>query len=79
MKTAISIPDEVFEEAEATARRLGISRSQLFTRAIAEFMAARRGQRITEALDRVHGRAPEGVDPLLAELQARSVGDRDDA
>jgi metal-responsive CopG/Arc/MetJ family transcriptional regulator len=33
MKTAISIPDDVFEQVEETAARLGMSRSELLTRA----------------------------------------------
>ena len=73
MKTAISIPDHIFEEAEATARRLGMSRSQLFARAVAEFIASHRGQRITDALDRVYDRDHGQVDPGLAELQLRSI------
>jgi hypothetical protein len=40
MKTAISIPDEVFEQAERAAKRLGMSRSELFTRAAIEFLKA---------------------------------------
>lgn len=78
MKTAISIPDDVFDEAEATARRLGMSRSQLFTRAVAAFVEAHRGQRITDALDRVYGDEPAGLDPLLAELQRRSIASEGD-
>jgi hypothetical protein len=39
MKTAISIPDEVFEEAEATAAQLGMSRSEFFTRAVKAYLA----------------------------------------
>jgi hypothetical protein len=40
MKTAISIPDDVFREAERAAKRLGMSRSELFTRAAVEFLSA---------------------------------------
>jgi metal-responsive CopG/Arc/MetJ family transcriptional regulator len=39
MKTAISIPDEVFEEAERLAIELQTSRSQLYSRALQEFVA----------------------------------------
>jgi metal-responsive CopG/Arc/MetJ family transcriptional regulator len=35
MKTAISLPDELFESADALARRMGISRSKLFATAVA--------------------------------------------
>jgi len=54
MKTAISIPDNVFRAAERLARRLGLSRSELYARAVAEFVAQHRGQDITERLNAVY-------------------------
>ena len=53
MKTAISIPDDVFEDAERLASRLQTSRSQLYTRALAEFVARHDDDRVTEAMNRV--------------------------
>jgi hypothetical protein len=41
MKEAISIPDDVFERAEREAQRLGISSSELFTRAVRQFLVVR--------------------------------------
>jgi predicted transcriptional regulator len=43
MKTAISIPDDLFHEVEACTRRLKVSRSRLFTDAAREYLARRRG------------------------------------
>ncbi|EIJ36932.1 hypothetical protein Thini_4454 [Thiothrix nivea DSM 5205] len=37
MKTAISIPDPVFQAAELFARHFGISRSELYTKAVEEY------------------------------------------
>lgn len=51
MKTAVSIPDPLFAEAERTARRLGWSRSQLYTQAVREFVAAQGEDPVTAALD----------------------------
>ena len=51
MKTAISIPDRVFREAERTAKRLGLSRSEFFTRAAQKLMAALRDAEITASYD----------------------------
>lgn len=42
MKTAISIPDDLFREVEACTRRLRVSRSRLFTDAAREYIARRR-------------------------------------
>lgn len=53
MKTAVSIPDEVFEEAERLARRMKKSRSALYSRAIAEYVARHAPHHVTEAMDRV--------------------------
>ena len=58
MKTAISLPDALYEDAEQTARAMGIPRSQLFARAVAEYIARHRRERITERLNKVY----EGTD-----------------
>lgn len=52
MKTAISLPDSLFERAEELARRLGKSRSQLYREAIEELLLRHSPDAITEALDR---------------------------
>ena len=51
MKTAISIPDEVYRAADQAAERLGWSRSQLYTRAVREFLERQGQDPVTSALD----------------------------
>ena len=53
MKTAISVPDEIFDEAERLAKRLRVSRSQLYSRALAELLARHNPDAITHALDQM--------------------------
>lgn len=53
MKTAISLPDELFREADKLARKLGISRSELFRKALEDYIAVHDADQIREALDRV--------------------------
>ncbi len=53
MKTAVSIPDEVFERVERLARRAGRSRSEVFSAALAEYVARHAPDEVTEAMDRV--------------------------
>jgi hypothetical protein len=72
MKTAISIPDPLFQAAEDLAHRL--ARSELYTRAIELFVKRHRRSGVREALDRVYSREPSGLDPLLAAVQAASIG-----
>jgi predicted transcriptional regulator len=75
MKTAVSLPDPVFDEAEQLAKRLRIPRSRLYATAIASFVKQHRRKGITEALNAVYGAEGEGseVDPVLQELQDRSL------
>jgi len=73
MKTAISIPDPLFAAAESVARRLGLSRSALYARAVEAYVRAHRGQGVTEALDALYAAEESAVDPLLDHLQAASL------
>jgi len=74
MKTAISIPDDVFEAAEAAARRTGMSRSQLFVEAVRLFLKLRGARGVTEQLNEVYANAESAVDPVLLRMQSASVG-----
>jgi metal-responsive CopG/Arc/MetJ family transcriptional regulator len=53
MKTAVSIPDEVFARIERLARRRGKSRSEVFSEALREYVARHAPDEVTEAMDRV--------------------------
>jgi len=53
MKTAVSVPDDVFEKAERLARRMKKSRSELFSRALAEYVARHAPDHVTETLNDV--------------------------
>ena len=53
MKTAVSIPDEVFEGADRLARQLKTSRSHLYSRALKEFLARHAPDTITDSMNRV--------------------------
>ena len=79
MKTAISIPDAIFEEAERVAKRRGMSRSELYARAVDEYVKSERFLGVRERLDAVYGRGGQEsrLDPTLAAVQSASI-DRDD-
>jgi metal-responsive CopG/Arc/MetJ family transcriptional regulator len=69
MKTAISIPDDVFEDAERLAKRSRKSRSQLFSDAVREYVARHAPEDVTEAMDRVCadvGTAPDAFTSAAA-------------
>lgn len=73
VKTAISIPDEVYEAAEKLADELKMSRSELYARAVAEYVAERRDEDITRRLDEVYGELENEPDPVLNELQFQTL------
>lgn len=74
MKTAISIPDAEFEEAERLAKRLHVSRSQLYRRAIADFVARHAEARVTEKLNEIYAEAADStLDEAWQRAQAKSV------
>jgi metal-responsive CopG/Arc/MetJ family transcriptional regulator len=73
MKVAVSVPDPVFAEADHAAKRLGLSRSELYSRAIATYVAKLRAEDVTEALDRVYAREATERDPALVKLQRRML------
>ena len=76
MKTAISIPDRIFRSAEQLAARLGVSRSQLYTRVLATLVEKHRDDVVRTRLDAIYGHREmdSALDPGLASAQQRSLG-----
>ncbi|MEX2281628.1 MAG: ribbon-helix-helix domain-containing protein [Gemmatimonadota bacterium] len=73
MKTAISIPDDVFEQADELAKQLGFSRSQLYANAVAEYVAKHRMRDITTRLNEVYGTESAALDATTQRAQLNSV------
>ena len=73
MKTAISIPDDVFDAADEMARRLGMSRSQLYATAVREYLDAHRSRGVTAQLDRLYEHQDSRLDLRVAEAQTASL------
>ena len=73
MKVALSIPDELFESAEALGKRLGVSRSRLYATALADFVAKNRGRKITERLNSVYSSEDSQLPTAVRRLQSRSL------
>ena len=76
MKTAISIPDDLFDDAEKLARALKKSRSRLYRDAVREYVARHSADQVTEALDRVCAAARS--DSAFAATAARQTLKRSD-
>jgi len=71
MKTAISVPDEIFEQADRLARRLRLSRSALYRDAIAQYLLRHQPDELTAAMDRALETAGGGSDPFVRESARR--------
>lgn len=71
MKTAVSIPDDVFEQAERLARRARRSRSQVYSEALREYVARHSPDEVTEALDRVFAEVDQGKDDFMSAAAMR--------
>ncbi len=71
MKTAVSIPDEVYEGAERLARRTKKSRSRLFSEALREYLARHAPDEVTEAMNRACAQVGEAKDPFVSSAARR--------
>jgi metal-responsive CopG/Arc/MetJ family transcriptional regulator len=73
MKTAISIPDPIFHAAESLAKRLGMSRSELFSRALEAYLEAHKHDSVREALDAIYSQESSHLDETLTQMQWASL------
>ena len=75
MKTAISLPDPLFQAAEYLAKRMGLSRSELFQRALQTFLQVHKDEGVTEELNLVYTQesVEAHIDPLLEQWQLKSL------
>ncbi len=73
MKTAVSIPDRLFEQAEALARQLGKSRSQVYREALTDYIARREPNAITGSLDQLVDELGSEIDNWAIEAGRRAL------
>jgi len=73
MKTAISIPNETFDAAEHFANSTGMSRSELYTKAVLEYLNKYKYLDITNALNEVYSETDSSLDSELHSMQVKSL------
>ncbi len=73
MKTAISVPDDVFARVERLARRNRMSRSAVFAAAAEEYLQRQQSEGVTERLNAVYAKEDSSLDSEVAKLQATSL------
>jgi metal-responsive CopG/Arc/MetJ family transcriptional regulator len=72
MKTAISIPDSVYNAAEQLASRLGESRSELYSKAVSNYIKQHQNLKVTESLNAVYKSEPSAIDSATSNMQKRA-------
>jgi metal-responsive CopG/Arc/MetJ family transcriptional regulator len=73
METSVSIPEEIFRQAEELAAELGISRDELYAKALTEFLSKEQSSDVTEALNQVYCENNSSLDSVTEKLQAVSL------
>jgi metal-responsive CopG/Arc/MetJ family transcriptional regulator len=73
MKTAISLPDDLFYAAEETAEELGIPRSRLIANALREFISTHRKEHITEQLNRVYEKMDKSMEMNMSKASMKTL------
>ncbi|WP_299491759.1 hypothetical protein [Acaryochloris sp. IP29b_bin.137] len=73
MKTAISLPDSVFDQAEALAQQLGLSRSELYTKALQVYLQRYNREQTLLKLNQVYAKESADLDPIMARMQYKSL------
>ena len=77
LKTAISIPENIFLQADETAKVLGLNRSRLYTAAIAEFLEKHREDSIKAKLNEIYANENSRVDPIFSNAQMVDLAKED--
>jgi hypothetical protein len=73
VKTAVSIPDRVFSQADRLAKRLGLTRSELYARAVERFVGEHSDSEVTAALNRIYSERGVGLDEAAERSQLNDL------
>jgi metal-responsive CopG/Arc/MetJ family transcriptional regulator len=73
MKTAISIPDSLFEVVEEAAKKMGVSRSKLFSLAVKEFLKDRNMKNVTNRLNECYKKDSSKLNKSIESAQLSSI------
>ena len=73
MKTAVSIPDALFKRSEKLARKMKVSRSQFYARALGEYLKADERASLERSLREVYGEVDSSLDPAVMAAQMETL------
>ncbi|MEO0768210.1 MAG: hypothetical protein AAFY72_02060 [Cyanobacteria bacterium J06649_4] len=77
MKTAILLPDSVYEEAETLSQQLGLSLNELYTKALKDYLERHSREQRLNKLNEVYGQESSQLDPVISKMQYMSLPQED--
>jgi metal-responsive CopG/Arc/MetJ family transcriptional regulator len=72
-ETAVALPTDLFQRAEELACKWGISRSELYRRALSHLLAASHETELTRQLNEIYDQEDSSPDPVMMQLQLASL------
>ena len=78
MRIVISVPNDLFQKGECLSRRLGLSRSALYCRALEELIERSRNAEMVATINRVLEQTNEGPDPFLRRAAEQLISKQDE-
>jgi predicted transcriptional regulator len=73
METAVSIPSDIYQQAEELAKQLGLSSNQLFAQALEQWIKAQREAEINRRWEEVYSQEDSSLDPVLMQMQLTAL------
>ena len=77
MKTAVSLPVDLFRDADKLAKKLKVSRSELYRRALKKMLEEERDAAVKEQLNRVYAKQSSRMDPAFRSVVAKALSGED--
>lgn len=75
MKTELTISTTVSRAAKQLARQMGMPLNEFFAAAVTAYVVAHQKKLVTESLNQIYADESSALDPVIAKLQASSIGD----
>lgn len=73
MKTAISVQDNLFQRAEKYAKQTKMSRSQLYSEAVEEYLDKNEDENLIAKINKVCEKVDTSLDPAIRQYQSRVI------
>lgn len=73
METVVSIPGDLYQQAEELAHQLGLTRDELYTRALKRLLKTQRDAEIIRQWNEVYSKEDSSLDPVVMQMQLTAL------